>query len=139
MLIPNDRPVYRVLSTAGFYADDHLYPEGSVIAWRDEPNEEMEPLNSLAREAQAAYFDKLDALAKAAAEKAGRAFVGRPRSLEDAIAIASQDARRVQLVDGDGGVPLMGAKKRGPARVEHIVEEAEVPQDGRRGKLSLAR
>lgn len=140
MIIPNDVPVYRVLAVSGFFGpDDTLYPEGSVIRYMDEPNEEFEPLNDMARVAQSEYFDKLDGLARIAAEKAGRQFAGRARSLEDAVAIASQDARRVQLVSGDGGVPLMGAKRRGPARVEQLTEEAETPQDGRRGKLSLAR
>lgn len=138
MSIPSDRPVYRILATAGFFGpDDHLYEEGDIIVFLDEPNDEMEPMNDLAREKQHAYFDKLDALAKAAAEKAGRQYAGRARSLDEAIAIASQDARRVQLVRGDGGVPLMGAKHHGPARVEKIVDEAVTPPDGRRGKLSL--
>lgn len=143
MIIPQDKPVYRVLSQAGFFGpDDHLYAEGDIVVFMDEPNDEFEPLNDLARKAQNTYFDKLDDLARAAAEKAGRAYAGRPRSLDEAISIASQDARRVQLVKGDGGVPLMGGRKNGPARVEKLVEDAETPADGRRGRgvggLSLA-
>jgi hypothetical protein len=139
MLISNDRPAYRILATAGFYGpDDTLYPEGAAIYFEDEPNEDMEPLNQPAREAMTAYLDKLDRLGEIAAKAAGRAFVGRPRTLDGAIALAREDARRVQLVQGDGGVPLMGAHKRGPKRVEAIVADAETPQDGRRGKLSIA-
>lgn len=137
MRIPDDRPAYRILDPNGFFGpNDHLYSEGDCIIFDDEPNENFEPLNALARERMSAYFDKLDELARKAAEKHGREYAGRARTLEDAVAIASQDARRVQLIDGDGGVPLMGAKKRGRPRIEHI-EQAEVPQDGRAGKLSV--
>jgi hypothetical protein len=142
MLIREDRPAYRILATAGFFGpDDHLYSEGSVIYFEDEPNLEMEPMNGKAHETMNAYIDRLDALGRAAAEKAGRAYTGLPRSLDDAVRIASQDARRVQLVQGDGGVPLMGGRKNGPKTIEAIVDHAEAPEDGRRGrsgKLSVA-
>lgn len=135
MIIREDRAAFRVLSVAGFYGpDDHLYPEGSVIYYDEEPNLEFEPMNGRAHAALNAYIDKLDGLGRAAAEKAGRAYTGLPRTLDDAVRIASQDARRVQLVEGDGGVPLMGGRKNGPAKIEKIVDEAETPQDGRRGR-----
>ena len=140
-LISEHRPAYRVLATAGFNGpDDHLYPEGATIYYDEEPNLEFEPLNRKAHEALNAYIDKLNELGRAAAEKAGRAYAGLPRTLDDAVRIASQDARRVQLVDGDGGVPLMGARKHGKT-VEAIVETVEAPQDGRKGRggrLSIA-
>lgn len=142
MIIREDRAAYRILATAGFFGpDDHLYSEGSVIYFEDEPNLEMEPMNGKAREAMNAYIDRQDALGRAAAEKAGRSYTGLPRTLDDAVRIASQDARRVQLVAGDGGVPLMGAHKRGPKTVEAIVDNAETPDDGRKGRsgrLSVA-
>lgn len=142
MTIANHRPAYRVLAPAGFFGpDDHLYAEGSIIYFDDDPNEEMEPMNDLARERQAAYFAHLDELGRKAAEKMGRVYAGRPKTLDDAIAIASQDKRRVQLVDGDGGVPLMGAKRRGRPRIERVDAEP-APETGaanpmqRRGPLS---
>lgn len=142
MIIREDRAAYRVLATAGFNGpDDHLYPEGAVIYYDDEPNLEFEPLNRKAHETMTAYIDKLDALGRVAAEKAGRSYTGLPRTLDDAVRIASQDARRVQLVAGDGGVPLMGGRKNGPKTVEAIVDTAEAPEDGRKGRsgrLSVA-
>ena len=142
VVIREHRPAYRILATAGFNGpDDHLYPEGQIIYYDEEPNLEFEPMNTKAHEAMSAYIDKLDALGRAAAEKAGRSYTGLPRTLDDAVQIASQDARRVQLVQGDGGVPLMGGRKNGPAKVEAIVDHADAPEDGRRGrggKLSVA-
>lgn len=142
MLISEDRPAYRVLATAGFNGpDDHLYSEGAVIYYDDEPNLEFEPMNGKARAAINAYIDKLDQAGRVAAEKAGRTYTGIPRTLDDAVRIASQDARRVQLVQGDGGVPLMGGRKNGPSKVEAIIDDAETPQDGRKGRggrLSVA-
>ena len=132
MIIPQDRPAYRILSPNGFFGpDDHLYVEGDCIVFEDEPNEDMEPLNDVAREKLKVYLQKLDDLGREAAAKAGRAYAGRARSLDEALATAREDARRIQLVEGDGGRPLMGAKKRGRPRVERI-EKDEPPQDGRK-------
>ena len=129
MLIRNDKPAYRILTVEGFFGpNDHLYPEGEMIYFDGIPNEDMEPLNDLAREKMRAYLEALDAEAKRVAEKAGRAFVARPRTLDQAIAQASADARQVQLVQGGPGVPLMGARKD-PGAVERI-EPDPVPEQG---------
>lgn len=139
MLIPTDKPVYRVLATQGFFGpNDHLYPEGATIIFMDEPNEEMEPLNDLAHKAQRSYFEKLDAAAAAGAKAAGRPFIARAASIEDAIALSREDARRVQLVQGDGGVPLTGARRNGPERVKELTDEGPAETGTHRGKLHLA-
>lgn len=143
MHIREDRAAYRVLAVSGFYGpDDHLYAEGSVIYYDDEPNLEFEPMNSRAREHMDIYINKLDNAGRAAAEKAGRPYLGLPKSLDDAIQNATADARRVEVVKDDGGIPLMGAKKRGRPAIERIEEFAETPQDGRkapaRGSMSVA-
>lgn len=110
ILIPTDRPAYRILSEKGFFGPDcHLYQEGDCLVFDDEPNEEMEPLNDLAREKIKILFDKLDGLAREVAKANGRQFVERPRTLEGAVAMATIDAKRVMLNPGDGGVPLMGS------------------------------
>lgn len=139
MQIPQDIPVYKILDEHGFYgSDDRLYLAGEIITLEDEPNEDMEPMNALARERLQAYLDKLDGFAKLAAEKHGRAFVGRARTLDAAITMATQDARRVQLVKGDGGIPIMGGKKRGP-KPRMIMNETPPETSARApGKLSLA-
>lgn len=142
MFIPQDRPVYRILNVAGFFGpDDHLYPEGAVIAFQDEPNEDMEPLNQLAKEALENYLNKLDDFARAVAKKNGRQFSGRPRTLDGIIAVASEDARRVSLVKGDGGVPLMSGEKKntGIERIEEIgVPETSGLKTTSKGKGTLS-
>lgn len=141
--IPQDRPVYRILNVAGFFGpDSHLYKEGEVIAFQDEPNEDMEPMNQMAKDAIEKYLNKLDELARSVAKKNGRQFAGRPRSLDGVIAVASEDMRRVSLVQGDGGVPLMGAQRTNTG-IEKI-EVMETPQTGGKnqkngkGTLSLS-
>jgi hypothetical protein len=139
MNIPQDRPAYRILEGSFFGPDDHLYKEGECIVFDDEPNEQMEPLNDLAREAMNTYLTKLDKLAQAVAEKNGRSFASRRPTLEESMANAHQEARRVELISGDGGVPLMGAKRgRGRPRIEKLGGE-EVPETrGKSGNLRIS-
>lgn len=132
-VISNDRPAYRVLAPAGFFGpDDHLYVEGAEIYFDGEPNLEFEPLNSKAHEAMNAYIDKLNEEGQKVAAQNGRAYAGIARTLDEAVAIASSDARRPQLVQGGPGVPLMGARKA--AHTVSVIGAAEeaAPQDGRR-------
>lgn len=140
MVIPQDRPVYQITAEKGFFGpDDHLYATGAVIAWLDEPNTEMEPLNEMATAAMKKYLQKLDACGRAVAEKAGRAYTGLEDAFDNSRALEQQDAKRVQLIGEKEMVPLMGAKKRGPKRVE-VVEmgaPAEVPMTLTKGKHSL--
>lgn len=143
MLITNERPAYRILSEKGFFGpDDHLYHEGDCIYFDGIPNEDFEPLNEPARKQMEDLFASLDAAARKAAEKAGREYSGRPKSLEAAIALSRQDARQVQLINGGPGVPLMGAKNKDAPKIEKI-EEAETPQTGRKtgrgGSLSIGK
>lgn len=85
-----DIPIWRVLATAGFFGPDHtLYEEGSEVEYEGEPNEELEPLNQAAHDKLITYLETLDALGKAAAEKAGRPWVGRPRHLDGQLALAT--------------------------------------------------
>lgn len=135
MNIPQDIPVYRIL-TNFFGPDDHLYVEGDIIQFSGIPNEEMEPLNDLAREAQTDYFEKLEEEAKKAAEKAGRSFIGRPKTVEEAINLAREDSRRTQLTPGGAGVPIMGAKKDAKEVIGKVQLE-EIPQT--QGKKTTAK
>lgn len=129
MLIPTDRAAYRILAVEGFFGpDDHLYREGDCIVFDGTPNEEMEPLNDIAKERLRLYSDMLDEEAKKAAEKAGRRFAARPRSRDGLIATASADARAVQLISGGPGIPLMKGQKHGPA-IERL-GEPEIPETG---------
>lgn len=99
MSVPSDRPAYRILAVYGFYGpDDVMYNEGDCIVYDGEPNEEMEPLNELARVKLTEYLEKLDNLAKLAAEKAGRPFVGRPRTIDGALVLAEQIQRQQMAI-----------------------------------------
>lgn len=103
-LVSTDRPAYRILATAGFFGpDDTLYEEGTEIFFDGEPNEEMEPLNESARVKLKALLEKLDNLGRAAAEKAGRPFVSRPRGLDGQLALASAVQRAEMSVMGKKG------------------------------------
>lgn len=130
MTISNSRPAYRVLAAHGFYGpDDHLYEEGQEIYYDDEPNEEFEPLNELARLKLTAYLERLDGLARDAATKSGKAFVGRARTLDGAIQIATEEAR--------DKMAIMTSKKE----VQNIerIEEEPVPEVGNAQKRSRGR
>lgn len=120
-----ERPLYRVLDPAGFFGDDdNLWEEGSEIYFDGVPNEQMEPLNQVAEEKLIDYITHLDDLAKVTAEKRGVPFVGRPRTLDGAIAIATQEMR--------DNVSIMGAKNK-PTSIERAVPQ-ETPETGRRGR-----
>lgn len=148
MLQHTETPIYRILATQGFFGpDDHLYPEGSVIRWSGEPNEDMEPLNEPAIKAMNDFFDKLEDHAKALAKKAGVEYTGRPRSLEAAVHLSTLAARRTSTNTGDGGVPLMGADKSEQKETIGFAQESnaapETPQQAtrpqtKRGKGALA-
>lgn len=128
--IPQDRPVYRILSEKGFFGpDDSLHPEGEIIVLWDTPNEDMEPMNDMARKVFDSYIDTLEASAQKVAELNGRHFAGRPRSKEDMIANASADARRVQSLSNPAGVPIMGGKTESKKRIQRVGED-EVSETG---------
>lgn len=119
-----DLPCYRILDVNGFYGDDdHLYPMDSVIYFEGEPNEEMEPVNELARLKLVAYLDKLDARGHEVAEKLGKTFVARPRNLDGAIELATSIARQT--------MPIMGAKEK-----RSSIQSAEEPSIPETGSLS---
>ena len=131
VVIRGDRPAYRILAEAGFFGPDcHLYKRGDAIYFDDEPNEEMEPLNELAQKAHRAYFEKLDQGAAEAAAKNGRVFVGRARTLDEKVAFATADAKRISLVEGDGGVPLMKGKPTNAGAIAAVGADEEIPDTG---------
>ena len=123
-IIPDDVPVYRIKEGKFFGVDenmnDRLYEEGSIIAWNEEPNLEMEPLNEMAFDAMKAYVDKLDKYGKAAAEKAGKSYISLADAFDNAYALANQEGKRVTLLNGPREVPIMGAKRRGRKSAKSI-------------------
>lgn len=138
-VIPQDRPVYRILAEKGFFGpDDTLHPEGEVIVLWDTPNEDMEPMNQMATDIFEKYIDTLEESAKLVAESNGRYFSGRSRNKEDLIANASADARRVQIIQNGPGTPIMGARKDSDTRIQKVGPQ-EIPEVGaakaKRGKI----
>jgi len=126
IVIPDDAPVYRI-KEGKFFADDILYEPGSIIVWPEEPNMEMEPLNSLAREEMKKYVQKLDKYGRETAEKAGKAYVSLARAFENAAHLANLEGknRRVELLNGVEEKPVLGARRRGPAKSKRIDTEVQ--------------
>lgn len=114
MAISETIPTYRQLDPNGFFCSDgYLLAEGEAFEFDGTPNENMEPLNEAGRKKLTQYLKALDDAARAYAEKHGRHFLGRPKSLDIMVAEATADARRVELRPGDGGIPLMSASLKG--------------------------
>lgn len=96
-----ERPAYRILDVAGFFGDDDtLHAENDEIYFDGEPAVEMEPLNEPARIKMNAMLEHLDDAGRKAAEKAGRPYVGRPRTLDGALELASAIQRQEMAVMG---------------------------------------
>lgn len=124
----SDVPVWRVLATAGFFGPDHtLYDEGSEIEFEGEPNEELEPLNQAAHDKLVIYLEKLDALGRSAAEKAGRPWVGRPRHLDGALSIATAIQKAEMGILG-AKVPAETAEKI--KKLNGPIEDHSAPDTG---------
>lgn len=118
----NTRAVYRVLNVSGFYGpDDHLHLEGDEIVYDGIPNEELEPLNDVAKERMIKLIETLDAGAREAAEKLGRSYIERPRSLDGGLSLASELQR--------ANASIMGAKKENTG-IERLEPNANVPVTG---------
>lgn len=131
MSISNERPAYRILAIHGFFGpNDNLYQEGSEVYFDGEPNEEMEPLNELARVKLELYLENLDKLGRETAAKLGKAYAGRPRNLDGALEIATA----VQRAD----MGLMGNKNKDGAQIA-TVEASEVSETGQGNKRKPGR
>ncbi len=117
-VVPTDVPCYRILKPC--FLDDIMFFEGDIVTWREEPNKEMEPLNDLAKEATNAFFDSREELAKIASAKKGTKYIPLRRPIEEERELNTAEARRVELIKGDGGVPVMGARKRGRPAAEKL-------------------
>lgn len=116
--IPQDVACYRILKPC--YLDDQYLFEGEIVTWAEEPNKEMEPLNSLAKAAINAFFDETDRLGKLASAEKNRKYVPMRRPIEEEKTLNTAEGRRVEVVKGDGGIPIMGSKKRGRPRLSKM-------------------
>lgn len=124
--IPQDVAVYRILKAC--YLDDCYCVQGDIVSWDREPNKEMEPLNDMAKVMTSEFFDKLDSLGKEASAKNGMKYVPLRRPVEEDKAMNTSASRRVEIIKGDGGVPIMGAKKRGRPAVQKLNVGVQKPE-----------
>lgn len=127
----DERPMFRITSTAGFFGpDDTLYTvddngNPAEIYFDGEPAIEMEPLNEAARVKYVAMLEKLDKLGRETAEKLGRPWTGYRRDLSGALEIATavqkqemaqlgakKNIESIEKVDKEA-IPALGARKRG--------------------------
>ena len=133
-VIRQDVACYRILKMC--YLDDVACFEGDIVYWPDEPNKEMEPLNDLARKASTAFFDNRDELAKKASEAKGVRYIPNRRPVDEERALNTAEARRVEVVKGDGGIPVLGARRRPRAEkaMDALVEQKPVTDFTRRGR-----
>ncbi len=133
----NDRPAYRILKEC--YLDDRMCFPDELVYWDEEPNKEMEPLNDLAKAATKAFFDDREVLAKAASLKKGTRYIPLRRPVEEERELNNAESRRVEIIKGDGGVPVMGARKRGRPKIERIEptgpEAMPIADLGKKGAL----
>lgn len=125
--IPQDRPCYRILKQC--FLDDQMFFEGDIVIWMEEPNCEMEPLNDLAMEESRAFFKLREELGKVASEKRGTLYVALQRPWESRD-MSTSESRRVEIVKGDGGIPVMGAKRK-PGRPPKAQKLDVVPMESK--------
>lgn len=116
--VRQDRPAYRILKEC--FLDDVMFFPDQLVYWDEEPNKEMEPLNDLAKDAINAFFDDREKLAREASTKKGVRYIPMRRPIEEERALNTSESRRVEIIKGDGGVPVMGARRRGRPKVERI-------------------
>lgn len=126
-MIDNSRAAYRVLDPAGFFSDtDSLYAEGEEIYFDGEPNDQLEPLNQIAKDKLVAYLNRLDDQAREAAAKLGRHYSGRPRTLDGGLELATALQRN--------NVSVMGAKDKQTSTEKINQDVAETGSINKRGR-----
>lgn len=134
--IPQNVACYRILKPC--FLDDIMFFEGDIVTWNEEPNKEMEPLNDLAKQATKEFFDDREELARIASAAKGTRYIPLRRPIEEERELNTLESRRVELIKGDGGVPVMGARKRGRPKVQKLDvlphEEAPVMDLARTGR-----
>lgn len=124
--IPQDVPVYRVIDEKGFYCDDNLIPKDEIIIWEEEPNPMMQPMNELAHKAFVEYLTKLDVFGKELAEREKKTYVSQLKQYQASLGIEEgEDNRRAKVLGGRSDTPIMGAKRKGPAKAQRVVVPSE--------------
>ena len=130
VVIPQERPVYRVGEDKFYGSDDRLYEENDLIEYDDEPNENFIPMNSLATAKMKQYLKKLDLAGQKVAEKLGVAWTSREDAFENAQQLAKEDAKKINLISAKETPTVMGAKKRGRPPINKINSDVVTPVMG---------
>jgi hypothetical protein len=124
IIIPQDVPVYQVLDEQGFFDGVELHAEGAIIAWPDEPNENMEPLNELAKKAAYAYSEKLDALFELMTPEQKRDYPRQRPDWQKKDKAIDGARKSIRLDKPSDAVPLMPPKNFGMRkRAQTIVDD----------------
>ena len=137
IVIPQDRPVYRVGEDKFYGSDDRLYEENDLIEYDDEPNENFTPMNDLAMTEMKKYLKKLDAAGQKVAEKLGVAWTSREDAFENAQMLAKEDAKKINLISDKKTPTVMGTKKRGRPPITKLNDGGVAPVMGATPNLSL--
>ncbi len=130
IVIPQERPVYRVGEDKFYGSDDRLYEENDLIEYDDEPNENFIPMNDLAKAKMRTYLKKLDVAGQKVAEKLGVAWTSREDAFENAQQLAKEDAKKINLISAKAAPTVMGAKKRGRPPINKINSDVVTPVMG---------
>ncbi len=126
-------PKYRL--NAPYWDNATLWPEGTTITFRGEPNEEMVPLNEPAVERMLAYQAKLDRGAEAKAIMDGKAFVKRNPDMGEFMQDAMADRPRIprEIPRTNEAIPvrpdMMNPEQKRQYRARgKLVDHAELPE-----------
>lgn len=138
--IDPDMPAYKVIEKRGFFDDnDHLWSQGSMIYWEDEPNMGFEPLNDLAEEMMRDYLTKLDGKAQEVAKAKGMGHASLVNAFDAKQRLLELDRRFERSVDQEEELPIMRAKHFGKKKARSIHDvRPSTPMMGHKGRQSVA-
>lgn len=125
VVIPQDSPVYRIAGS-GFYCDDELFTPGTIMAYDDEPNQSMEPLNGLAVEKMRTFLTKLDNLGRMKSEKDNTAFISALDAF-DAARNVGGNGKRSRVLNGQSDINILGAKRTQEPKAKKL--EVSAPEE----------
>lgn len=134
VMVPDDVPVYRI-GEGKFYCDDELHEAGTIIAYEEEPNESMIPLNALGMEHMRAFLAKLDGFGKKKCTAEKTAFISKLEHFDSQQALM-KSGKRGRRLDAPDEAPSLGMKRYGAPKVSRIemqeVQEPVIIQAGRK-------
>ncbi len=113
-VIPQDVPVYRVLDEKGFYADDTLYGQGTILMWPDAPNPNLEPMNGMAEEIMIEYLKGLDDEGRKVAQRDKKSHVSQLDAYMKRKQAAEYTATASRVIGAAPQTPLMRAERGEP-------------------------